>query len=54
MGTWKDCEIPRWKGLIAVRCDHFGGEPWDEDTVAEIHKETEAIKAKFPKPPKRK
>ena len=54
---WVRGKIARFlagKASIAVRCDHFGGEPWDEDTVAEIHKETEAIKAKFPKPPKRK
>ena len=54
---WVRGKIARFlagKASIAVRCDHFGGEPWDEDTVAEIHKETEAIKTKFPKPPKRK
>ena len=54
---WVRGKIARFlagKASIAVRCDHFGGEPWDTDTVAEIHNETEAIKAKFPKPPKRK
>ena len=54
---WVRGKIARFlagKASIAVRCDHFGGEPWDEETVTEIHKETEAIKAKFPKPPKRK
>jgi nucleolar protein 56 len=42
------------KASIAVRCDHFGGEKWDEEKVSEIHKETEAIKARFPRPPKRR
>jgi nucleolar protein 56 len=42
------------KASIAVRVDHFGGEPWSEAKIAEIHKETEAIKARFPKPPRRK
>lgn len=54
---WVRGKIARFlagKASIAVRCDHFGGERWGADTVAEIHKETEAIKAKFPKPPKRK
>jgi len=54
---WVRGKIARFlagKASIAVRCDHFGGEPWTEEKVAEIHKETEAIKAKFPKPPKRR
>jgi len=55
---------PRWvrgkvsrflagKCSIAVRVDHFDGEPWGEEQVAEIHREAEAIRDKFPKPPKR-
>ena len=55
---------PRWvrgkvsrllagKCSIAVRVDHFDGEPWDEEQIAEIHREAEGIRDKFPKPPKR-
>ena len=55
---------PRWvrgkvsrflagKCSIAVRVDHFNGEPWDEEQIAEIHREAEDIRDKFPKPPKR-
>ena len=54
---WVRGKIARYlagKASIAVRVDHFGGEPWSEEKIAEIHKETEAIKARFPKPPSRK
>jgi nucleolar protein 56 len=54
---WVRGKIARFlagKASIAVRCDHFGGETWDEEKVSEIHKETEAIKARFPRPPKRR
>ena len=54
---WVRGKIARYlagKASIAVRVDHFGGEPWSEAKIAEIHKETEAIKARFPKPPRRK
>ena len=55
---------PRWvrgkvsrflagKCSIAVRVDHFDGEPWGDEQIAEIHREAEAIRDKFPKPPKR-
>lgn len=53
---WVRGKIARFlagKASIAVRCDHFGGETWTAEQVAEIHQETEAIKAKFPHPPKR-
>ncbi|SVC55789.1 uncharacterized protein METZ01_LOCUS308643, partial [marine metagenome] len=39
---------------IAVRVDHFGGEPWSQAKVDEINSEVETIKAKFPNPPKRR
>ena len=56
---------PRWirgkvarfiagKASIAVRIDHFGGEPWDSNRVEEIYSEVEVIKKKFPRPPKRR
>ncbi|MBF92967.1 MAG: hypothetical protein CMB78_04255 [Euryarchaeota archaeon] len=56
---------PRWirgklarfiagKASIASRIDHFGGEPWDEKKVEEIYSEIEAIREKFPRPPKRR
>jgi len=54
---WVRGKIARFlagKASIAVRCDHFGGEPWDSEKVAAIHRETEAIKSKFPKPPSRR
>jgi|TARA_B100000959_G_C14941535_1_gene608020 nucleolar protein 56 len=54
---WVRGKIARFlagKASIAVRCDHFGGEAWGEEKVSAIHRETEAIKAKFPKPPKRR
>ncbi len=54
---WVRGKIARFlagKASIAVRCDHFGGEPWDSEKVAAVHRETEAIKSKFPKPPNRR
>lgn len=54
---WVRGKIARFlagKASIAVRCDHFGGEPWGDELVSKIHLETEAIKAKFPKPPQRR
>ena len=53
---WVRGKISRFlagKCSIAVRVDHFDGEPWDEEQVAEINREVDAIKARFPKPPKR-
>tara|TARA_B100001013_G_scaffold8342_1_gene5143 strand:- start:262 stop:882 length:621 start_codon:yes stop_codon:yes gene_type:complete len=53
---WVRGKISRFlagKCSIAVRVDHFDGEPWDEEQIAEINREVDAIKAKFPKPPKR-
>ncbi len=38
----------------AVRVDHFGGEPWGSEQIESINREVEGIKAKFPKPPKRR
>jgi hypothetical protein len=34
--------------------DHFDGEPWDEERIAEINQECENIRARFPKPPERR
>jgi nucleolar protein 56 len=42
------------KCSIAVRVDHFDGEPWNEEQIAEINREVDAIKARFPKPPPKK
>jgi len=53
---WVRGKISRFlagKCSIAVRVDHFDGEPWNEEQIAEINREVDAIKAKFPKPPKR-
>ncbi len=53
---WVRGKISRFlagKCSIAVRIDHFDGEPWDEEQIAEINREVDAIKARFPKPPKR-
>ena len=53
---WVRGKIARFiagKCSIAVRIDHFAGEPWDEEQIAEINREVDAIKARFPKPPKR-
>ena len=53
---WVRGKISRFlagKCSIAVRVAHFDGEPWDEEQIAEINREVDAIKARFPKPPKR-
>ena len=53
---WVRGKIARYlagKASIAVRVDHFDGETWGEAEIDEINREIEAIKAKFPKPPKR-
>jgi hypothetical protein len=53
---WVRGKIARFiagKRSIAVRVDHFAGEPWDEERIAEINRKVDAIKARFPKPPKR-
>jgi RNA processing factor Prp31 len=53
---WVRGKIARFiagKCSIAVRVDHFAGEPWDEERIAEINRKVDAIKARFPKPPKR-
>lgn len=54
---WVRGKIARYlagKASIAVRVDHFDGTPWTKEDISKIHKEAEAIKNKFPKPPKRK
>ena len=60
-GKWKpikgEGKVARYlagKASIAVRIDHFNGEPWTKEEVSKIHKEAESIKDRFPKPPKRK
>jgi len=54
---WVRGKIARYlagKASIAVRVDYFDGEPWVKSQIDEINGEIEAIKAKFPKPPKRR
>ncbi len=54
---WVRGKIARYlagKASIAVRVDHFGGEPWGDEEVGRINREIDAIKDKFPKPPKRR
>jgi nucleolar protein 56 len=54
---WVRGKIARFlagKASIAVRVDHFDGEPWDEEQIAEINQKCENIRARFPKPPKRR
>mgnify|MGYP002853864780 FL=1 len=54
---WVRGKIARFlagKASIAVRVDHFGGEPWGKEEVDEINAEIHAIKEKFPRPPKRR
>ena len=54
---WVRGKVARYlagKASIAVRLDHFNGEPWTKEDVSKIHKEAESIKDRFPKPPKRK
>ena len=53
---WVRGKIARYlagKASIAVRVDHFEGETWEKNKIDEINSEIAAIKAKFPKPPKR-
>jgi nucleolar protein 56 len=53
---WVRGKIARFlagKASIAVRVDHFGGVPWSQEQIDEINGHVNAIKAKFPKPPKR-
>ena len=53
---WVRGKIARFlagKAAIAVRADHFGGVPWSQEQVDEINSRVDAIKARFPKPPKR-
>ena len=52
---WVRGKIARFlagKASIAVRVDHFGGEPWGPVIIEEINREVEAIKSRFPRPPK--
>ena len=54
---WVRGKIARYmagKCSIAVRVDHFDGEPWDEDKIAEINQECVNIRERFPKPPSRR
>jgi len=41
------------KTSIAVRCDHFGGETWSEESIEEIAQRVETIKLEHPRPPRR-
>ena len=53
---WVRGKIARFlagKASIAVRVDHFEGDPWSKKQVDEINKEINAIREKFPRPPKR-
>ena len=53
---WVRGKIARYmagKCSIAVRVDHFDGEPWSEERIAEINQECENIRERFPKPPRR-
>ena len=54
---WVRGKIARYlagKCSIAVRVDHFDGEPWSDEQIDEINKECDNIKDRFPKPPKRR
>ena len=54
---WVRGKIARYlagKCSIAVRVDHFNGEPWGDEQIDEINQECQKIKDKFPKPPKRR
>jgi len=55
---------PRWvrgkisrtvaaKATIAVRCDEFGGEIWDEERLRAVEERVETIRAENPQPPRR-
>ncbi len=53
---WVRGKIARYmagKCSIAVRIDHFDGEPWGEEKIAEINQECVNIRERFPKPPRR-
>tara|TARA_B100002052_G_scaffold222314_1_gene204380 strand:+ start:92 stop:511 length:420 start_codon:yes stop_codon:yes gene_type:complete len=53
---WVRGKIARFlagKASIAVRVDHFEGDPWSKKQVDEINKEINVIREKFPRPPKR-
>ena len=53
---WVRGKIARYmagKCSIAVRVDHFDGEPWGEERIAEINQECVNIRERFPKPPRR-
>ena len=58
------CRSPRWirgkisrmlaaKATIAVRCDEFGGQLWDEEAIAVIADKVEFIREEYPYPPQR-
>ena len=52
---WVRGKIARYlagKCSIAVRIDHFDGEPWGDEQIADINQECQNIKDRFPKPPK--
>jgi len=54
---WVRGKIARYlagKCSIAVRIDHFDGEPWGSEQIDEINQECQNIKDRFPKPPKRR
>ena len=54
---WVRGKIARYlagKCSIAVRVDHFNGEPWGDEQIDEINQECQKIKDRFPKPPKRR
>ena len=54
---WVRGKIARYlagKCSIAVRIDHFDGEPWGDEQIADINQECQNIKDRFPKPPKRR
>jgi hypothetical protein len=53
---WVRGKIARYmagKCSIAVRVDHFDGEPWGEEKIAEINQQCVNIRERFPKPPRR-
>ena len=54
---WVRGKIARYlagKCSIAVRVDHFNGDPWGDEQIDEINQECQKIKDRFPKPPKRR
>ena len=54
---WVRGKIARYlagKCSIAIRVDHFNGEPWGDEQIDEINQECQKIKDRFPKPPKRR